>query len=153
MLKKSFKLKHLKKAVKKVMDLNKTFGIVNLSQFSASISSSFCNSVESFQSFALASVDPNSEVSNYVQDWGNNDLCPIVLRSSAASFRCKFPEINNCINEKELVPFCFPHGLEVRIIPKCAVEEARRLGWIGSLADEHQLHAVRLIVAFVFSGV
>lgn len=40
-----------------------------------------------------------------------------------------------------LTTFCFPHGLSIRIIPKCAIEGARRLGWVGRKADRYQLHA------------
>ena len=41
-----------------------------------------------------------------------------------------------------LAAFCFPDGLSVRLLPRSAVEGAKRLQWIGPLSDKYQLHAV-----------
>lgn len=40
-----------------------------------------------------------------------------------------------------LAAFCFPNGLSIRLLPRCAVEGAKRLKWIGKDSDTYQLHA------------
>ena len=143
------KVKKLKVAAKKVMALNKSYNAVVNCPFSTSK----CGSMTSFRSFAVAAMNSNTFESSHVKDWGSNDLCPLILKSQASSFHYKFPETETNLNAEELTPFCFPHGLKIRTIPKCALHGARRLGWMGIEADEYQLHAVRLLVAFILCSI
>lgn len=46
------------------------------------------------------------------------------------------------INTEALAAFCFPNGLKVRLIPRCAMEGAKRLGWLGVKGDTYQLQGV-----------
>jgi len=40
-----------------------------------------------------------------------------------------------------LAAFCFPSGASIRLLPRCAVEGAKRLHWLGKDSDKYQLHA------------
>ena len=46
------------------------------------------------------------------------------------------------INTEALAAFCFPNGLKIRLIPRCAVEGAKKLGWLGVKGDTFQLQGV-----------
>jgi hypothetical protein len=46
------------------------------------------------------------------------------------------------INTEALAAFCFPNGLKIRLIPRCAMEGAKRLGWFGVKGDTYQLQGV-----------
>ena len=105
----------------------------------------------SFRTFAIASMDKIIDVSEHVMDWGNNDLCSIILGPGSGCIRYKFSPTDEKLKVHELVPFCFPHGLKIRIIPRYAVDGAKRLGWLGDEADEYQLHAVSLCIFLFYS--
>ena len=52
-------------------------------------------------------------------------------------------------NEADLDPmalstFCFPDGLKVRVVPRAAMEGAKRLGWTGRKADRSHLLVVSI---------
>ena len=162
----------------------------------------FSNEGNSFQKFALLSIDDDSNdnglivndhdiisVNNKVKCWGNirNTLSPITLNSNSCSLLDSYPStlssdtlIMNTINEDdnrgmddssmsdisindvvvmkqqqafELFPFCFPYGLEMRILPyvdcintkRLMIGNAHKLGWYGKQLDRYQIHAVSSI--------
>ena len=41
-----------------------------------------------------------------------------------------------------LSAFCFPNGISIRLLPRCAVEGAKRMEWLGRDSDRYQLHVV-----------
>ena len=52
-------------------------------------------------------------------------------------------------NDRVLTPealsvFCFPDGVSIRLLPRCAIEGAKRLHWLGKDSDKYQLHAVSI---------
>ena len=56
-------------------------------------------------------------------------------------------------NEADIDPmavstFCFPDGLRVRVVPRAAMEGAKRLGWTGHKADRSHF----LVVSVSFLG-
>ena len=49
-----------------------------------------------------------------------------------------------------LSTFCFPDGLRVRIVPRAAMEGAKRLGWTGRKADRRHLLVVSFFCVVLF---
>ena len=96
----------------------------------------------SFQKFVHISVDDCDFSVDNVKHWGNSHLSPLALKSASVSYQ--FPTYDHNRKEKELFPCCYPHGLEIRIIPRYLSEQAKQLGWMGSKADKYQLHEVSL---------
>ena len=47
------------------------------------------------------------------------------------------------LKSEEVASFCFPSGVQLRFIPVCAMDLARRKGLLGKDGDRYQLHAVR----------
>ena len=129
-----------KNAVNKINMMNKYF---NLSADSLCL---HATSKGSFQKFAITSIDCNTDISKHVQDWGKNDLYPLVLAPDAGCIRYEFPTSDKGVNAHELVPYCFPCGLKIRIIPRYIVDGATQIGWLGNQADGYQLHAVSLYI-------
>ena len=91
-----------------------------------------------FKSFIFLSADKVSLSPQNVKCWGKHKLSPVVLKSGG--IMDQFPSKASTFDG--LSTFCFPHGLSIRIIPKCAIEGANNLGWFGRKADRFQLHAV-----------
>ena len=52
------------------------------------------------------------------------------------------------IDPMALSTFCFPDGLRVRVVPRAAMEGAKRLGWTGHKADRSHF----LVVSVPFLG-
>ena len=94
---------------------------------------------KSFKNFAFLSADETSLLPENVMHWGKNNFSPIILKSGG--IMDQFPSKQTCAFDS-LSTFCFPHGLSIRIIPKCGMEGAKKLGWFGREADRFQLHAV-----------
>ena len=94
----------------------------------------------SFQKFVLFSIEDNDFSLDKVKSWGSNNLSPLVLQSGSVCYQ--FPTFDENPKEKELFPFCYPHGLEVRIMPRYLSEQAKELGWMGRKADKYQIHEV-----------
>jgi hypothetical protein len=58
------------------------------------------------------------------------------------------------INAEALAAFCFPNGLKIRLIPRCAIEGAKRLGWLGVKGDTYQVQGVsEQTASFVYFNV
>jgi len=78
---------------------------------------------------------------------GMRYLDPISLKS--VDVMEQFPRktaSTNKVSASSLAPealaaFCFPDGVSVRLLPRCAVEGAKRLNWLGKDSDKYQLHA------------
>ena len=55
----------------------------------------------------------------------------------------QFPMINkDSFTREALNAFCFPEGLKMRLIPRCTLENAKRLGYTGEKSDRYQIHVV-----------
>ena len=102
---------------------------------------------KAFKSFEFLSLDKLSLSPEDIVCFGKNDLSPIILKSGGIIDQ--FPSIH-VRSFEGLSTFCFPHGLSMRIIPKCTTEGARNLGWVGRKADRYQLHAVSFF-HFIFA--
>merc|ERR1712157_425212 len=59
----------------------------------------------------------------------------------------------NEFNVETVFPFCFPQGSSFRIIPKCAIQGAQRLGWIGREADRYQVPSFQDIKGLTTYGI
>ena len=79
-----------------------------------------------------------------VKHWGKSCLSPLALKSASVCYQ--FPSFDDDPKKKELLPFCFPNGIEIRIIPRYLSEQANLLGWSGSKADKYQLHEVSCVL-------
>ena len=59
----------------------------------------------------------------------------------------QFPMVDkDAFTREALNAFCFPEGLKMRIIPRCALENAKRLGYLGEKSDRYQVHVVSEII-------
>ena len=119
----------------------------------ANLSYSLCDVVStkkelSFQRFVLFSIEDSDMSLDNVKNWGNSHLSPLTLKT--ASVCCQFPSFDSDPKEKELIPFCFPNGAEIRIIPRCLSEHAKKLGWMGGKANKYQLHEVSFWLRMIF---
>ena len=98
-----------------------------------------------FENFLFLSADRLTMAPENISCWGKTNLSPITLRSSG--IMDQYPSKKACAFDS-LSTFCFPHGLSIRIIPNCAIDGAKRLGWIGRKAHRYHLHAVSLLNCF-----
>ena len=127
------------------IDMNTLPNLPNFSNLSYYLDDLNANKQDhSFQKFVLFSVDDTNISSNNVRNWGNSLLSPLTLKVGSVSYQ--FPTFDYDPREKELFPFCYPHGLEIRVIPRYLSESAKQLGWMGSKADKYQLHEVRFMM-------
>jgi len=109
-----------------------------VAQHKEKLCTSFKKTEKSFKNFAFLSADETSLLPENVMHWGKNNFSPIILKSGGIIDQ--FPSKQTCAFDS-LSTFCFPHGLSIRIIPKCGMEGAKKLGWFGREADRFQLHA------------
>eukprot|EP00591_Stephanopyxis_turris_P004568 CAMPEP_0195526762 /NCGR_PEP_ID=MMETSP0794_2-20130614/28042_1 /TAXON_ID=515487 /ORGANISM="Stephanopyxis turris, Strain CCMP 815" /LENGTH=579 /DNA_ID=CAMNT_0040657531 /DNA_START=218 /DNA_END=1954 /DNA_ORIENTATION=+ len=99
-----------------------------------------------FRRFSLLSVGIKNLLLNDLEDIidkGTKYFDPFVVKSAHLidQFPSHVPQsADNDLSPDALSVFCFPDGLKVRIIPRCAVEGAKKLGWLGKKADSFQLH-------------
>lgn len=95
----------------------------------------------SFEQFSLLSIYPSSLVN------GESELCAHGYRfldsfiTKNVGLIDQFPSglSESSIDSEALAAFCFPNGLKIRLIPRCAEASARRLGWLGEHGDSYQL--------------
>ena len=65
------------------------------------------------------------------------------MKCMSADICDQFPMIDKDLFTREaLNAFCFPEGLKMRIIPRCALDNAARLGYTGKKSDRYQIHVV-----------
>jgi hypothetical protein len=95
-----------------------------------------------FRQFSLLGINPSSFEESDIEDVGSRFLDPFSTKK--ISLLDEFPTLKSqsVIDSEALAAFCFPNGLSIRLIPKCAAEGARRLGWLGEDADHYQLQGV-----------
>ena len=95
-----------------------------------------------YQQFSLLSVCSSSVTDEHnpqLSDSGSRFMDPFITKK--VTLVDQFPSglSESDIDAEALAAFCFPNGLRVRIIPRCAEEGARRLGWLGENGDCYQL--------------
>lgn len=103
-----------------------------------------------FQQFSLLSVRPASLV-NEPPDYSRNGsrfLDPFVTKR--IDLMDQFPKdlSESDIDGEALAAFCFPNGLSIRLVPRCAADGAKKLGWLGERGDMYQLQGVSSIAFF-----
>lgn len=108
-----------------------------------------------FQQFSLLSVR-SASLFNEPPDYGRNGsrfLDPFVTKR--IDLIDQFPKAasESDIDGEALAAFCFPNGLRIRLIPRCAVEGARRLGWLGEHGDKYQLQGFTDVAGSLSHGV
>jgi hypothetical protein len=104
-----------------------------------------------FQQFSLLSVR-SSSLMNEPPDYGRNGsrfLDPFVTKR--IDLIDQFPKAlsESDIDGEALAAFCFPNGLRIRLLPRCAADGARRLGWLGEHGDMYQLQGVSTVGFFL----
>ena len=80
---------------------------------------------KAFKSFKFLSFDKWNLSPENIKSWGNNDIRPIIMKSGCILDHFPSTQIRSFDG---LSTFCFPHGLSMRIIPKCTIENAKKLG-------------------------
>ena len=100
----------------------------------------------SFQQFSLVSVSPSllADEDPEFCDTGRRFLDPFVTKRVDLIDRFPRTRSESDIEADALAMFCFPNGLRIRLIPRCAEEGARRLGWLGKKGDSFQLQGVSM---------
>ena len=76
---------------------------------------------------------------------GSIDGLPNKIAVTLKMVNVKTKSIEKSAEIETLFSSCFPDGLYFRIIPRCAIEGAERLGWIGRKSDRYQIHSVSSI--------
>lgn len=100
-----------------------------------------------YQQFSLLSASSSSLLSGSfeLRDSGHRFLDPFVTKKVDLIDQFPSGSSDSDIDAEALAAFCFPNGLRVRIIPRCAEEGAKRLGWMGENGDTYQLQGVRRV--------
>jgi hypothetical protein len=102
--------------------------------------------VRAFQQFSLFGVNPLSFEGSDIYDNGGRCLDPFSTKNITLIDQFPTSYDNSVIDSEALAAFCFSNGLSLRLIPKCAVEGATRMGWLGPDGDHYQLQGVSDIV-------
>lgn len=94
-----------------------------------------------YQQFSLLSVCSSSLINekSELRGCGHRFLDPFITKR--VDLIDQFPSglSESDIDAEALAAFCFPNGLRIRLIPRCAEEGAKRLGWLGESGDSYQL--------------
>ena len=99
-----------------------------------------------YQQFSLLSASSSSLLNDKseLRGGGHRFLDPFITKK--VDLIDQYPTDNGLsesdIDAEALAAFCFPNGLRVRLIPRCAKEGAKRLGWLGENGDNYQLQGV-----------
>ena len=99
-----------------------------------------------YQQFSLLSASSSSLLNDKseLRGGGHRFLDPFITKKVDLIYQ--YPTDNGLsesdIDAEALAAFCFPNGLRVRLIPRCAKEGAKRLGWLGENGDNYQLQGV-----------
>jgi len=95
---------------------------------------------EVFTKFCILSILPNSLSENKcISSTGSNFLDPLYYNSTDVIEEFSF-STNHDISSKQFSPFCFPNGIQLRLIPRCVLKKAKNLGWVGEGGDTYQIH-------------
>jgi len=94
-----------------------------------------------YQQFSLLSASSLSLTNEKceLRNCGHRFLDPFITKK--VDLVDQFPRglSESDIDAEALAAFCFPNGLRIRLVPRCAEEGARRLGWLGQNGDSYQL--------------
>ena len=104
--------------------------------------------VRAFQQFSLLSISPPSLI-NETPEFrvgGCRFLDPFATKNVDLIDQFPSESSDTDIDAEALAAFCFPNGLRIRIIPRCAEKGARKLGWLGKNSDGYQLQGVSAIL-------
>jgi len=96
---------------------------------------------KTFQRFALMSVEDTESIVNRIQSIGNSSISPFIVSKAKICDRYPQVPVKELLNDETLSSFCLPLGLTVRIVPKCALDRAKELGWMGRKADKYAVHS------------
>jgi hypothetical protein len=118
--------------------------LMNLSLPSTKRDSMTHERCRSFQQFTLLGINPLSFDESDIYDSGSSFLDPFSTKNITPLDQFPTTHDSSVIDSEALAAFCFSNGLRLRLIPKCALEGARRLGWIGPGSDHYQLQGVSL---------
>jgi len=94
-----------------------------------------------FQQFSLISLCTASLVRGTSESlsFGHRFLDPFVTKKFELIDQYASGISKTDIDAEALAAFCFPNGLRIRLVPRCAVEGAKRLGWLGENSDSYQI--------------
>lgn len=95
-----------------------------------------------FQQFSLLSIRPSTFAVEELHDNGYRYLDPFSTKCIDLTDQYPSSSSESDVDTEALAAFCFPNGLRVRMIPRCAEEGARRIGWLGRNGDNYQLQGV-----------
>lgn len=101
-----------------------------------------CTNDVSFQQFSLLGINLSSFEDVDICESGSTFLDPFVTKNISLLDQYPTSYDRSLIDSEALAAFCFSNGLSLRLVPKCAVEGAKRLGWLGSDGDHYQLQGV-----------
>mmetsp|Transcript_31581 Transcript_31581/g.64889 ORF Transcript_31581/g.64889 Transcript_31581/m.64889 type:complete len:1488 (-) Transcript_31581:142-4605(-) len=108
-----------------------------------------------FQQFSLLSISPSSLIDEEAEfrDGRCRFLDPFATKNVDLIDQFPTAPSKTDIDAEALAAFCFPNGLRIRVIPRCAEEGARRLGWLGSKSDSFQLQGFTDVSGSLSHGV
>jgi serine/threonine protein kinase/CRP-like cAMP-binding protein len=94
-----------------------------------------------YQQFSLISFCEASVKSkkSEVRSCGYRFLDPFITKKYELIDQYSKVSSKTDIDSDALAAFCFPNGLRIRLVPRCAIEGAKRLGWLGNNGDSYQL--------------
>ena len=109
----------------------------------------------SFDQFYLLSASPKDVGPLSYESSTRKYLDPFICKSINVVDR--YPQvslIDNVLTPEEVTSFCFPSGVKLRLIPKCALEKGGNImGLVGNQLDKYQLHTVRKIMLVIDKSV
>jgi serine/threonine protein kinase len=94
-----------------------------------------------YQQFSLISLCTASLVrgTSESRGFGHRFLDPFVTKKFELIDQYASGISKTDIDAEALAAFCFPNGLRIRLVPRCAIEGAKRLGWLGENSDSYQI--------------
>ena len=94
-----------------------------------------------YQQFSLISLCTASLVRGKFEarSFGHRFLDPFVTKKFELIDQYASDISKTGIDAEALAAFCFPNGIRIRLVPRCAIEGAKRLGWIGENSDSYQI--------------
>uniref|UniRef100_A0A7S4J9G5 cGMP-dependent protein kinase n=1 Tax=Odontella aurita TaxID=265563 RepID=A0A7S4J9G5_9STRA len=115
----------------------------------------------SFEQFSLLSLKPESLGLDNPCDESIDQAGPRYLDQfsvKSIDLLDQFPTSFSASEVEALEPealsaFCFPNGLKIRLLPRCALQGAKRLGWFGKDSDLYQLHGFTDVSGTLSHGV
>jgi hypothetical protein len=106
-----------------------------------------------FQQFSLLSIRPSTFAVEELHDNGYRYLDPFSTKCIDLTDQYPSSSSESDVDTEALAAFCFPNGLRVRMIPRCAEEGARRIGWLGRNGDNYQLQGFTDVAGSLSHGI